>query len=626
MTPEVTRRIFLGSGIGLFALSGCTSWAGRPQWMGGQKNKKEEPKGRVTRLTKVGDMVRPYINYLQVESVGLVVGLPGTGGDPAEGMARSEMLAEMKVRGVENPNAILRSTSTSIVNVRTIIAPGMKVGDPLDVEVSSADPLTTSLRGGRMLEAKLTEKQRFRDRVRSGRTFAVATGPVLVDPSATPDTSEGKALVTRGIILGGGRVTQERPLSIRMRPDFQMGKYAKCVQDAINLHFSWYDPGNGLRIDAATAKTGVDIELKVHPRYVHNTSRYLRVVMSLPAIETTDDRLRRLQRLEMELLDPQKTAQAAVELEAMGKEAIPALKKGLVSENPGVRLCAAEALAYLGEGAAATVLGKLTVEYPEYRLWTISALSSLDDYSSVEQLLTLLNSQSVSTRYGAFRGLTQLRPGHPRIAGEMIGNRFWFHVVEVHAEPMVHVTKTKRPELSIFGDDIRLKGPFALEAGATIIVTCREETPDQVRVSWFSPGEQDQIRLVTTRLEDVVRTIVELGGDYPDVVQMLQNAKKCGALTCRFEMDALPKEERNISLSSEPNSKSSGFRLKNPLPDLFSSSGRISMGGGVTPGEEVEQQIVTPEEEENAGIFSWLRSDKEKTTGNTLEKDEAEKE
>jgi len=33
---------------------------------------------------------------------------------------------------------------------------------------------------------------------------------------------------------------------------------------------------------------------------------------------------------------------------------------------------------------------------------------------------------------------------------------------------------------------------------------------------------------------------VELGGRYPDVVQMLQQAKESGALSSRFRVNALP--------------------------------------------------------------------------------------
>ena len=41
-------------------------------------------------------------------------------------------------------------------------------------------------------------------------------------------------------------------------------------------------------------------------------------------------------------------------------------------------------------------------------------------------------------------------------------------------------------------------------------------------------------------VETVVRTSVELGGTYPDIVQGLQQAKSAGSLSARFTVDALP--------------------------------------------------------------------------------------
>ena len=604
---DLTRRTLLGTG--LFFLTGCSSGAlSKPSWMGGDK-KEEKPESKLTRGSCVGDMVRPYINILKVEATGLVVGLDGTGSDPLEGAARNAMIAEMRTRGVENINAILQSTSTAVVNVRTFLRPGMAKGDPIDVEVVS--PLqseTKSLRGGRMLEARLMEMIARDGMIRKGRTWAVAAGPVLVDPTANPDDPKGRAQANKGVILGGGRVLKERPLTIRMLPLFQAGKYAKRVQEAINKQFGFYEDGH--RVAVAKAHSGVDIELRVHPRYRNNLSRYLEVILSVPLFDAPKDRAERIQRLETEVYDPRTTVRASLELEAFGKEGVPILKDAMKkSDNPGVRLCTAEALAYLNESDAAETLGQLTAEFPEYKVFTLSALSALNDYSSVEQLLILLDSPSVSTRYGAFRSLRQLRPDNARIVGEYMNNRFWFHHVASVAEPMVHVTKSKRAEISIFGGDVMLKGPFAIEAGSTILVNARAEQPDQVRVSRFVPGEQDQIRLTSTDLEEVIRAVVELGGDYPDVVQMLQMAKDSKVLPCRFEIDALPKLEQTDDWNNDTEADSTGYNMKNPLPDLFSATNRISLGA--TQDEKIEEKETNSEEEEKAGLFSWLKRSKD---------------
>jgi hypothetical protein len=104
---------------------------------------------------------------------------------------------------------------------------------------------------------------------------------------------------------------------------------------------------------------------------------------------------------------------------------------------------------------------------------------------------------------------------------------------------------------------------------------------DRVTVSRFSINEPDQKRVVSTKIDDVIRAIVELGGTYPDVVQALQAAKAAGALSSRFEVDALPKGGRTYyrkSAEEQPGEEETANEegeivVANPLPDLFSRRG-----------------------------------------------------
>ena len=83
---------------------------------------------------------------------------------------------------------------------------------------------------------------------------------------------------------------------------------------------------------------------------------------------------------------------------------------------------------------------------------------------------------------------------------------------------------------------------MAVNAGNEIMVT--SQGGDQITVSKFSVADGDQKRTVSTRVDEVIRAVVELGGTYPDVVQALQEAKNSGALASRFEVDALPEAGR----------------------------------------------------------------------------------
>jgi hypothetical protein len=99
-----------------------------------------------------------------------------------------------------------------------------------------------------------------------------------------------------------------------------------------------------------------------------------------------------------------------------------------------------------------------------------------------------------------------------------------------------------------------------------------------VTVSRFTVGQPDQRRVVSTRVDEVIRAVVELGGTYPDVVQAMQQAKSSGSLASRFEVDALPDSNRSYkhkdsddeNVDDEDTDKPSGrFEVANPVPDLF---------------------------------------------------------
>ena len=107
---------------------------------------------------------------------------------------------------------------------------------------------------------------------------------------------------------------------------------------------------------------------------------------------------------------------------------------------------------------------------------------------------------------------------------------------------MIHVTHNRLPELVLFGKEQNFLTPISVNAGNQIMVNSANS--NEITVSKFAVKEADQKRIVSTKVDDVIRAVVELGGTYPDVVQMLQEAKVSGALPSRFEIDALPEAGR----------------------------------------------------------------------------------
>jgi hypothetical protein len=276
------------------------------------------------------------------------------------------------------------------------------------------------------------------------------------------------------------------------------------------------------------------------------------------------------------LFDPVTSARAALELEAIGSAGADTLLKAIKARDAEVRFYSAEALAYLDRREAAEPLGEAARREPAFRVFALTALSAMDDYVAYEQLQTLLEVPSAETRYGAFRALWAMNPADALVLGEKLGGQFSYHVLGTDGPPMIHLTRSRRPEIVLFGGRQRFLTPLAVTAGNQVMVTSCG--PDEVAVSKYSVEEADQKRVVSVDVDEVIRAIVELGGTYPDVVQALQEAKAAGALPSRLEVDALPEAgrtyDRLAGAEDEVEDRDrQAARTRHPLPELFSARG-----------------------------------------------------
>ncbi|MGW8257629.1 MAG: flagellar basal body P-ring protein FlgI [Thermoguttaceae bacterium] len=548
----------------LSSLSGC-SWFND---MTMRSQSPEESPAVEHKVKLIGDITRPFGLYpVRVEAVALVTGLNGTGSDPAPSGWRDALLEEMQTRNVEKPSAILASPDTALVLVQGILRPGIQKGDSFDVEVRvPGQSESRSLRGGYLLETRLRELAVLNNRVHSGKVLALAQGPILVDPSA--DAKKDRVLACRGRILGGGVALKSRSLGLVLEPESQSVVLSARIEKAVNRRFHTFR--NGLKAGVAKAKTEEYVQLSVHPRYRDNIARYLQVVSSLPITESASEKMERIEDLQRELFEPSTAAGAALQLEALGKDGEPVLLKGLKSKDDEVRFYAAEALAYLDRREAAPVLGEAAKEHPAFRVYALTALSSMQDFAASEQLQDMLSSPSAETRYGAFRALWTMNKNDPLVAGEKLGGEFNYHLLDVSGPPMIHVTHNRLPEIVLFGSNQKFLTPLSLNAGNQIMVN---STPSgEIAVSKFVVKEADQKRTVSPSVDEVIRAVVELGGTYPDVVQMLQEAKKANTLGSRFEVDALPQPARRYVSNEDQQDQNDDSVKKNSktsVPDLF---------------------------------------------------------
>ncbi len=524
----------------------------------------EESYNTVLDTPLIGD----YTNFaglspVLLEGVGLVVGLAGTGGDPAPSMYRTALLEDMKKRGVPQPNTILQSPNTALVIVRAYLPPLMNPGDQLDVEIILPDSAeASSLAGGWLMETELHEQAFVPGRgVLKGHPFARAKGSLLVEGIGR-ELKKDDPLLRRARILGGARVLKERELSIYLRNDFRSIRNSTRIAEAIGRRFHHFDK-HGIKQPMAEAKTDQKIVLQVHPRYKENYPRYLQVIRSIAFRETTVSQRVRMQQLHEELLTPETADTAALKLEAIGRDALPVLKTGLKSPNLEVRFHAAMALAYLEDADCLPVLAEAAKTERSFRVFAFAAMSTVDDAQSHLSLRELMSDETPETRYGAFRSLWTLDKQDPFIRGVPMGlppedeftelektqpkvrpQPLWqFHILKTQGPPMVHCTKRTRPEVVLFGAEQELIPPLVLSAGRQVMVSAQPGS-NTVTITRFAPDEEDVRKEVSLKLADVILAVDELGATYPDVVNMLAQASNQRNLQTPLEVDALPSSGR----------------------------------------------------------------------------------
>ena len=465
MKSRLTRQACLVLCFGLTTLAGCSCW----NVLDVRSQSPDEAESGRSETTLVGDLAAPFgMHPIRVEAVALVNGLHGTGSDPAPSPQRAVLVGDMQRRSVEKPNQVLRDPNTALVLVTGVLRPGIQKGARFDLEIRiPSRSETTSLRGGYLLETRLKQMAVLNNQFHEGHLLALGQGSVLIDPGAEGKTD--RVSLGRGRILGGGVALKSRSLGLVLKPDHQNVMNSSRIANALNKRFHTFD--RGVKAGVANAKTDQFIELTVHPRYKDNIVRYIQLVRAVALRESSTQRMRRIAGLQDRLLDPVTSAKAALELEAIGPDGGETLKRGIRAKDPEVRFYAAEALAYLDQRESAEPLGEAARREPAFRVFALTALSAMNDFAAYEQLRDLLAMPSAETRYGAFRALWAMNPADALVMGERLGGEFSYHVLGTGGPPMIHVTRNRRPEIVLFGQDQRFLTPLAVNAGNQVMVT-----------------------------------------------------------------------------------------------------------------------------------------------------------
>lgn len=630
--------------LALYSLVGCQApsfaSAAWPDWTSFRSQSPDED-DTSDGTTKAGTTLEtPYIGervtsfggtgLIQVQGVGLVVGLSGTGEDPPPSYYRSRLVDEMRKHKIDEPNAVLRSPDTAMVMVKALIPVSIRKGETFDAEVSLPDKSeASSLAGGYLLEARLTEQRMAQGgRVLDSHVLATASGPILV--SMSDDKSSSAGVLRRGRILGGAISKLDRDLDINLRREYRSGRNTMRIAKVIGMRFHGHDK-HGLKVSMAEAKDDQRIVLKVPSEYKENYPRYISVIRNTAFKESDIEQRVRLQKLEKQITIPAESEMAALRLEAIGVPAVPTLKKTLQHEDLEVRFNAAMALTYMGHTDGLAILAEAAREEPAFRVYALAALACCKEAEASSELQKLLKETSAETRYGAFRALTILNGSDPAVAGKKMEGDYKLHVLNVEGPDLVHITHFTKAEVVLFGAQQRLQLPAALRAGPHIQVIAVPGS-HEVSVSRYSGGKNVK-QVVAPNLKDIIQACDEMGATYPDIVALLTQADKQHNLPGALAIDALPAGGRLYVAKNSTNSERT-IGSEYTAPNIYAPASieaaaakendlrEVSIdaeAASAKPDEKVKKvsatesksQVVTAAAEEDAGPAIGLTEDDE---------------
>ncbi len=564
------RRIFPGPTRGhrAFIVVCAILFLVAPIGAGPVKKRKEPPPPKAQET--VGDLAFVVSRgEMKVEGVGLVMGLDNTGADPPPSWWRKQLVDEMSKASVPHPDRLLADPRVSMVLVTLTIPIGVNPTDRLDVQVEVPPACgTKSLAGGYLLMTRLREVLLAGNTPKGGQDLALAQGPIMIGTPTRPNDPKV------GRVLGGGRVKKDNPFTLAIKNNRKSFRTSKLLEDVVNQRF--HQTENGHQKGAVNAKTDSYLELKVPNIYHQNQDHFFRVVQYLPVLESPELQARRLGDWSKELLEPKTAGVAAMKLEGMGTTAIEALTAGLKSNHPQVRFFSAESLAYLGETTGVEILGEAVVSNPDFRVYALAALSSMDQPASHLKLRKLMDNADVGVRYGAFNALRTLDPSDPflgrvrvldqpkteeneetpdRLAlaiiaannhqRQAIDDPFWLYVVDSEGPPLVHVSRSRRSEIVIFGRQQKLLPPIVLGTGPYLLNAADHD--DAIEISKIVPSRsEDGDSKVSTTLDlaDILRRTANLGASYPELVTILEAAYQQKNLSGALIIDAVPASSR----------------------------------------------------------------------------------
>lgn len=472
------------------------------------------------------------------DAYGLVTELPGTGGTVRPSEQRELILSEMRARDVRNPEAILDAPYTALVKLRVFANPCDQKGEIVDASVELCDEcLATDLTGGYVLEAKLRELAMLEGNLRKSNEKAVVSGELVMLPSSY---TKKEVTPIKGVVIGGGKLFADQRLGLRILPEFRHVFVSKAIEKAINTRYFFQDSNKQKLV--AEGKNDSFIVLETIPKYKHDPSHFISVILATGFGETSEQQLERVEGCKRLLHRRETARRGAIELEAIGTpEAKEVLLTGLNSSDPEIRFHSAYSLAYLDRNESIPVLMELARYEYAFRPLCLIGLAINDVPLARKALDELLQESEPELRYGAFLAIRLRNQTDTVVTGERIDQVF--QITQVPSSiPLAVVSLQKKQEVVLFGNDFNIQLDSVVQATPALRLV--PAPGGQIRVLRHHNSGETFSAVVPSELNALLRSMAAVQASYNDIVHMLDQISQRKLMTTPVAMNPRPEAGR----------------------------------------------------------------------------------
>ncbi|MDA8163832.1 MAG: flagellar basal body P-ring protein FlgI [Desulfobacteraceae bacterium] len=232
------------------------------------------PAAEATRLKDLATV--KGVRQNQLVGYGLVVGLQGTGDGNNASFTTQGLINMMESMGVHVSQSSIRVKNVAGVMVTANLPPFVKVGQPIDITVSSLGD-ATSLQGGTLVVTPLKGLD--------GQVYAMAQGPISIGgfPLARVPGNQQKNQLTVARVPGGATVEREVPVSFQGKGEIALSLESEDFTTAARAVKAI---NRSLGGKYARAEDGATIQVSVPESYRQNE---VALLAALENVEVTPD-------------------------------------------------------------------------------------------------------------------------------------------------------------------------------------------------------------------------------------------------------------------------------------------------------------------------------------------------